>query len=520
MLTESEEIELLMLLEQEEKEKEQQQIEKARNDYAAYVELTHKNIYQHTPQGDYICKVLNDAIEKRHQMKRGEIPLRTQYIKFSLPPQHGKSMHITETFPSYFLGHFPEEGVIEVSYNDTFASKFGSRNKDKITLYGNDLFGISISKDTNAKGEWEVIDTKTGRKTRGGMISRGIMSGITGSSLGDCIIIDDPIKNREEANSEVYREKVWQEWQDSISTRIHPGAIVILIMTRWHEDDLWGRLDNPEYAKPLNWQNHNLPLEAEDNDLLGRAVGEPLWPERYGYEFIEERKRYPQSFNALYQGRPTSQEGNMIKRDWWQYYDNVPQCIQYIMSVDSNYKDEDTSVSKKTDPVCIQVWGKRGADMYLLDNWVGKVNFTTTLQQIRNMLQKWPVVGAKFIEDKANGTAIINVLNKEIGGFIPVQTGREGKIARVYAVSPWIESRNVWLPRQADWVHDFVEECASFPNGTHDDQVDAMSQALNRFIYYSASIPVPQRQHFNFDFEKPKPDAFVGSEIDRSYIDF
>jgi len=492
--------------------------EKVKNDYAKYVEYTHKNIYSHTPQGDYICRVLNEAINERHRMKNGEIPVRTQYIKFSLPPQHGKSMHITETFPSYFLGHFPEEGVIEVSYNDTFASKFGSRNKDKITLYGKDLFGISISKDTNAKGEWEVIDTKTGRKTRGGMISRGMLSGITGSSLGDCIIIDDPIKNREEANSEVQREKIWLEWQDSISSRIHPGAIVILIMTRWHEDDLWGRLDNPEYAKPLDWQNHNLPLEAEENDLLGRSEGEPLWADRYGYEFIEERKRYPTSFNALYQGRPTSQEGNKIKRDWWRYYDNKPQIIQYIMSVDANYKDEDTSISKKTDPVCIQILGKAGANIYILDNWVGKVNFPTTLQQIRNMLKKWPLVGAKFIEDKANGSAIISVLNKEIGGFIPVQTGKEGKIARVEAVSPWIESGNIYLPRQAEWVHDFIEECASFPNGIHDDQVDALSQGLNKLIYYSAEIPVVDNRKFNFDFEKPKPDSYKGGEIDQSYM--
>jgi predicted phage terminase large subunit-like protein len=491
-----------------------------KNDYAKYVEHVHPNIYKHTPQGDYISAVLDEAIKQRHQMKNGEIPVRTQYIKFSLPPQHGKSMHITETFPSYFLGHFPEEGVIEVSYNDTFAAKFGSRNKDKISLYGNELFGISISKDTNAKGEWEIIDSKTGIKTRGGMISRGMLSGITGSSLGDCIIIDDPIKNREEANSEVQREKIWLEWQDSISSRIHPGAIVILIMTRWHEDDLWGRLDNPEYAKPLEWDNYNLPLEAEENDLLGRMPGEPLWPDKYSYSFIEERKRYPGSFNALYQGRPTSQEGNMIKRDWWQYYDAAPQCIQYIMSVDANFKDEDSSISKKTDPVCIQIWGKRAADMYILDNWVGKVDFTTALQQIRNMLKKWPMVGAKFIEDKANGTAIINVLNKEIGGFIPVQTGREGKIARVHAVSPWIQSKNVHLPRSKDWVHDFVEECASFPNGSHDDQVDAMSQALNKFIYYAASIPVADNRIYNFDFEKPKPNSYTGGEIDRSYIDY
>ena len=137
------------------------------------------------------------------------------------------------------------------------------------------------------------------------------------------MIIDDPIKNREEADSETHRGKIWDEWIDSFSTRLHPGAIVILILTRWHEDDLQGRLLSKEYGEPLPWQVYNLPLEAEEDDVIGRDVGEPLWPERYGLEFIQERKRYPSSFNSLYQGRPTAAEGNLLKRAWWQYYDTA-----------------------------------------------------------------------------------------------------------------------------------------------------------------------------------------------------
>lgn len=474
--------------------------ELAKRHYYDYVRYTHGRIYKYTRHGEYICNILNDAIEKRKAMIRGEIPVKTQYLMFTVPPQHGKSMHITETFPSYFLGQFPEEGCIEVSYNDTFAAKFGSRNKDKITEYGEELFGIRISKDTNAKGEWEIIDASTGKKTRGGMISRGIMSGITGSSLGDCIIIDDPIKNREEADSEVYREKVWQEWKDSISTRIHPGAIVILIMTRWHEDDLAGRLLNPEYGKPLDWQVYNLPLEAEENDLLERQPGEPLWPERYGYEFIEERKQYPDSFNALFQGRPTAREGNMIKRSWWQYYDTLPTLAHKILSVDASFKD-----TKDSAKCSIQVWGKVGANYYMIDNVTDRMDFITTLQVIRNMLAKHKDIGAKFVEDKANGSAIINVLNKEIGGFIPVKadSGTGGKEARVQAVTPWIRSGNVYLPRQAEWVNDFVEECASFPNGKYKDQVDAMSQALNQLIYFFGDLPPAPKQQLPWMFQSP-----------------
>ena len=247
-------------------------------------------------------------------MNAGEIPTKNQYIAINMPPRHSKSMTITETLPSYYLGNFPEDRVIEISYSDTFARRFGKKNKEKVKQYGADLFDIHISKESSAHDEW-LLDNEIG-----GMISRGVLSGITGMGA-DLMIIDDPIKNREEADSETHRGKIWDEWIDSFSTRLHPGAIVILILTRWHEDDLQGRLLSEEYGKPLPWQVYNLPLEAEEDDVIGREVGEPLWPERYGLEFIQERKRYPSSFNSLYQGRPTAAEGNLLKRAWWQYYD-------------------------------------------------------------------------------------------------------------------------------------------------------------------------------------------------------
>jgi predicted phage terminase large subunit-like protein len=478
-LTEREEMELLQLLEIEEKFQ-------AANDYYEYVKYTHGQMYRYTRHGEYICNTLDDAVKKRKRMLAGEIPVETQYIMVNVPPQHGKSMHITETFPSFFMGNFPTEGCIEVSYNDTFASKFGSKNKDKITEHGEELFSIRVSKDTNAKGEWEIIDAKTGKKTRGGMISRGIMSGITGSSLGDCIIIDDPIKNREEANSEVIREKHWSEWVDSIVSRIHPGAIVIIIMTRWHEDDLCGRLLSPEKGPVLPWKRINLPLEcdekhiADEGNPLKRSLGEPLWPERYGMAFVAERKAFPSSFNSLYQGRPTAQEGNMLKRYWWKYYDVLPNRMDIkILSVDASFKD--TSDSAKCS---IQVWGRHDGYIYIIDNITARMDFVTTVQAIINILRKHPDIGAKYIEDKANGSAIINVLNLKIGGFIPVKadSGTGGKEARVSAITPWIESGNVWVPRHAEWTNDFVEECASFPNGTYKDQVDAMSQGLAKLV--------------------------------------
>ena len=474
--------------------------ELARKNYIDYVVFTHEGRYKTAPHTEFIANVIQHAIDKKKQMRDGLIPTENQYIALNMPPRHSKSMTITETLPSYYLGQFPEDRIIEISYNDTFARKFGKKNKEKVRQYGKELFDIEIAKDSSAHDEW-TLDNNIG-----GMISRGVLSGITGQGA-DLMIIDDPIKNREEADSETHREKIWDEWIDSFSSRLHPGAIVILILTRWHEDDLQGRLLNHEYGEPLDWQVYNFPLEAEENDILGRDVGEPLWPERYGITFIEERKRYPSSFNSLYQGRPTSAEGNILNRKWWKYYDVLPELAFEIMSIDATFKDEDDS-----DFVSIQVWGKVGANAYLKDRVKARMNFPTTLQTIVNMLKKHPNAHARLVEDKANGPAIISMLQNKIGGMIPINP-QGGKVARVNAVSPYIEAGNVYLPRQAEWVHDFVEECAAFPKGKNDDDVDAMSQALNRLYYYYAALPEKPKDKGHWMFDN-------GNNDDAGYMDW
>jgi len=486
-LTAAEEMELLQLLEIEAKES-------AKTNYYDYVKYVHGGLYKESRHGFFICDIIQEAIERKKAMIEGKIPMENQYLGFSIPPRHGKSMTITETLPSFYLGQFPNDRIIEGSYNTTFAQKFGKKNLQKVNMYGDELFGLRVSPTSKSSSDWDIDGT------RGGMISRGILAGVTGEGA-DLMIIDDPIKNREEADSEVYREKMWGEWIDSFSTRLHPGAICIFIMTRWHEDDLVGRLQNREYGEPLAMIMTNLPLEAEEGDLLGRDPGEPLWPERYGYDFIEARKKYPSSFNALYQGRPTSQEGNMLKRHWWKYYDVLPPVASKLISIDAAFKDSDDS-----DFVVVQVWGKNRADMYLIDQVRAKMNFMATVQTIRNIHIKHPDATWKLIEDKANGSAIISTLQREIGGIIPVNP-EGGKVARVNAVSAFIESGNVFLPRHAEWVHDFVEEAASFPNGKNDDQVDGMSQALNRFIYFSGDFPVENNVSTPFPFRTDEPNG-------------
>ena len=431
----------------------------ARHDYGFYVEYVHRGSYIPAKHTDYIC-------EKVEKVERGII----KRLMIWLPPRHSKSLTVSETFPSYFIGKNPVRRVIETSYGDSLARKFGRANRRKIEEYGADLFEIKISSDNASMTNWGIEGHP------GGMISAGIGGPITGEGA-DLLIIDDPIKNREEAESETYREKVWSEWQNTLLTRLHPGAAVIIILTRWHEDDLAGRLLAQE---PDKWEVLSLPAEAEENDPLGREPGEPLWPEHgYDKEWMEAKKKEvgSRTWAALYQQRPSPAEGGIIRRGWWQYYRQAPSRFEEIIqSWDCAFKDEQSS-----DYVVGQVWGRRGADKYLLDQVRDRMDFPSTVRAVESLSAKWPHARAKLIEDKANGPAVIATLKSKISGLIPVNP-EGGKMARLQAVSPDIEAGNVYLPEPsiAPWVHDYIEEFAAFPNGLNDDQVDATSQALLR----------------------------------------
>jgi len=464
-LTEKEEIELLRLLEEEEKDD-------ARSNYYDYVKYMHED-YLYNKHGEFISNTIDKAIKKRDNMLKGDIPIEAQYIMLSVPPRHGKSMHISETLPSYAMGKYSKFKVIMTAYSSTLAHDFAKSNSQK--LKQKNVFGVKVTSDNQDR-----MTLDNGSE----MIKAGILGGITGKGA-HLLIIDDPIKTSEEARSQVQRDKIWKEWVSSLSTRLEIAPIVIVIMTRWHEDDLCGRLLNPEYGKPLPWEVINLPLEAEENDILGRSPGDPLWAERYGKDFIEVRKRYPEDFNALYQGRPVSAEGNMIKKEWFEddtnWYVPTPQFIQQLpivcMSVDATFKD-----TSKSDKVSIGVWGKLGNDFYLIDILNQRMDFLGTLQAIRNFKQLYPSIGYTFIEDKANGSAIINVLSKELTGIAPVNP-LGGKESRVQAVLPYLLN-NVKLPRNKAFTQGMLQEWYAFPNGAHDDDVDSMTQAISQLIHY------------------------------------
>lgn len=431
----------------------------ARKYYKDYLLLSHHNSYTHFKH----TKLIADELQK---IADGE----QRYIIIEMPPRHGKSMTVSETFPSYYLAKNPNKRVITTAYSDGLARKFGRANRNKFAEFSNQLFDVDIAYDNGSVNDWSV------HQKSGGMISTGIGGSITGQGA-DLMIIDDPHKNAKEAASKTMRDFVWDEWESTLSTRLHQGASVIVIMTRWNEDDFVGRLIKQD---PDKWVRLRLPAIAEEEgDLIGREIGQALCAELgYDEEWAKAKKKEvgSRTWASLYQQRPSPASGNIFKRDWFKYYKTAPHRYDRIVtSWDFTFKDTDSS-----DFVVGQVWQKSGADYYLLDQVRGRLSFTESVRAVKQLQAKYPQCRTILIEDKANGPAIINTLKKELSGIVPI-TPKDSKVGRANAVTPFFEAGNVYIKEDAAYVGDLIEEFVVFPNGANDDQCDSATQALNYF---------------------------------------
>ncbi len=230
----------------------------------------------------------------------------------TMPPRHGKSETVTIRYAAWRLERDPKLNIILGSYNQKLANRFSRRIRAIVEER------IPLAKDKRSADEWET-------KVRGGVKAVGVGAGITGFG-GSLVIIDDPVKNRAEAESRTMRDNVWDWFNDDIYTRLEPGAAIILIQTRWHEDDLAGRLLKQSADGGEAWERVDLPALAEESDPLGRPIGEALWPERYSREDLEaiRRQQGTYSFSALYQQQPVPSDGGLFKREWFQHIVSRP----------------------------------------------------------------------------------------------------------------------------------------------------------------------------------------------------
>lgn len=425
-----------------------------------------------------------------------------------MPPQEGKSQRASRRFPLWALEQNPDLRIAIASYEHGVARRWGRAIRDDI-LQNADVLRLRVRADLSAQSEWQL----EGRD--GGVYSTGVGGALTGRPV-DLLIIDDPIKDRLQADSRTYRDRIWDWWTDVASTRLAPGAPVVLILTRWHHDDLAGRLTGAEDGHL--WRVLNVPAQADhrpekgETDPLGREPEQFMTSARgrtrEQWDAIKRRSG-SRTWASLYQGHPTPDTGNLYPADGWARYTQplwvvrddgariVPDAgrdpnVELVQSWDFTFKD-----TKGSDFVVGQVWMRRGPKAYLLDQVRRRAGFAESCQMMLDMTARWPQAIAKLVEDKANGPAILNALRSKVGGLIPVEP--EGsKYARASAVSPFVEAHDVVLPdpvaiEGAAWVSDFTDEARDFPNATHDDTVDAFSQAVHRLLL----VPILTGQTFD-----------------------
>lgn len=433
---------------------------------------------------------------------------RIKNLIVTMPPQHGKSTLITNYFATHYLGTFPDHEAIIVSYEHTFASTWGEKVRNNFEEFGAALWGLGVRHNARAADDWRLRGTMRGadgvvRQVTGGMRSAGIGSGITGRPM-HLGIIDDPFKDNVQAMSAAYRQRVWDWYESAFLSRWQPTTVQVIVHTRWHEDDLIGRLLE---KAPDDWYVLNLPALCEDveHDALGRALGDPLWPQKYDRTFMQKKQESLDAYwwNSLYQQRPSPAGGTVFQKGWWSFWKpenielpnsvHIPvegtegftrPCITLPREFDDSCQSWDLTFDSSSSRVHGSVWKRRGGMFFVMDEEIGTFDFPAQIDAIARVSARNPTVKAKVIEDKANARALVATSKLAIPGLLLEDVEGQDKTIRAMGVSPLVKAGNVFLPHPAiaPWVWDFIAEHTTFPTGRFDDRVDTTSQAL-KYLY-------------------------------------
>ena len=423
-------------------------------------------------------------IVDRHllRVQAGEI----KRLLIEMPIRHGKSELVSRYTPAWWLGRNPEDQIILASYEATFAESWGAKARDILTEFGPVIFGERVAAMPSAARRWMLEGHE------GVMNTAGIRGSITGKGA-DVLIIDDPVKNAEEAASEEIRSKIWDAWQATLSSRLQPGGRVIVVMARWHQDDLAGRLQKEE---PGVWTVLRLPAVAEAEDAMGREVGAALCPELYDEEALRgiQQTMGPYWFSALLQQKPTPAEGLLFKRAHFRYWtmegtffvlhDGEGVTRRYDSAHCRRFQTTDAAASDKTtaDFSVVSTWAVTEEHDLLLMHTVRQQFDNLEVGNFferENDSQDRPL---QWIETFGAGKTPYKQLVKDgypVAELKPEQGTHNDKIARAMAAIAAVENHKVFFPGvRPPWLDDWEEEHTSFPNGTNDDQVDTLSYAV------------------------------------------
>lgn len=426
--------------------------------------------WRHAVHLDYIAELLT------------EMEFHPIFLIITVPPRHGKSELISHWTPVWFLKKWPHKRIILASYQAGFASDWGGNVKNTIIENEGEL-GLQLAMDTKAKAQWKIAGYG------GGMLSTGIGGAITGRG-GDLLIIDDPIKSYKEALSETYRNAIKQWYRSTLRTRAQPGASIIILMTRWHEDDLAGWLleesKNTDSDIPQDpWQSINLPAIAEGDDPLGRNEGEALWPEMYDLNSLLNMRDSSTGigsywFSAEYQGSPRPEGGSILKEAWFNYFSEAEDpLLNEKAPVQRCLQAWDTAFEKGEEnsrTACV-TWIETKLGYFVMDVWADRVEFPELVDIVKAKYKQW-IPERIFIEHKASGHSLVQQLRRDTKlPIVPVKAVTD-KAVRVHSISGIVEAGKVFLPARAPWLSEFLHEVCSFPSARLNDITDAFAHGL------------------------------------------
>ncbi|MCA1570777.1 MAG: phage terminase large subunit [Chloroflexi bacterium] len=398
-----------------------------------------------------------------------------------MPVQEGKSQRVSRRFPTWLLAHDPTLRIAIVSYQSEKAVRWGREIRRDAQTHPN--LAIRLRPDDRAAGRWH---TEQG----GGVYCAGIGGAISGEPV-DVLIIDDPIGGRAEAESPVYRERAWEWWENVGERRLSSRGRVILMTTRWHEDDLAGRI----LARPGGdqWTVLSIPAIAEDGDPLGRQPGEELQSaqnRKPGYFTGLAARISNYVFQAIYQQSPTAAEGNLLKRADFRYWQPMPEAGQgprvdlggqRVVHLDSCWKfltvDLAASIRTSADWTVAAVWAiSLEADLILLGRARKRIGESGHWDVVRNIRDRLAPDATVYVESRMFGTTLVYEAGRH---GVPVQELRADadKLTRALPAADRLQTHRVWFPGTADWLDEWCDELAAFPTGTYDDQVDVLAYA-------------------------------------------
>ena len=404
--------------------------------------------------------------EKFNQLAEGKL----KRLIINMPPRHTKSEFASFLLPAWMVGRNPKLKIIQSTNTTELSVRFGRKAKALIDSQEyQSVFKTRLREDSQAAGKWE---------TEGGgeYYAAGVGSAITGRGA-DLLIIDDPHSEQDAMNKEAM-DRAYEWYTSGPRQRLQPGGAIILVMTRWNTKDLTGRLLGAQReAKADQWDVVEFPAILPSN--------KPLWPEYWKLEELEGVKASVslQKWNAQYMQNPTSEEGAILKREWWQpWTKDIPALKHVIQSYDTAFSKKETA-----DYSAITTWGiftphESGPDaIMLIDAIKGKWDFPELKMVALDQYKYWQPETI-IIEAKASGQSLLQELRRMGIPVMDYTPGRgQDKHSRVNACAPIFESKQVYYPRDEHWAQEVIEECAAFPHGEHDDYVDSTTQAMLRY---------------------------------------